>query len=95
MFPLLTLSTLTLMMHESATCLLYRGCVACGEQPDDEDDDEDDDDEEQDDEEMEEEDVSVLRTREEELRSGCEELQSLGDSEEKSSATFWRELERD
>lgn len=43
--------------------------------------------------------MSVLRTREEELRSGCEELQeelhSLGDGEEKSSATFWRELDRD
>lgn len=67
--------------------------MACGEQPDDDDDEE---------EEMEEEDVSVLRPREEELRSGCEELQeelqSLGDAEdaeEKSSATFWRELERD
>lgn len=94
MLPLLTLSTLTLMMHESATCLLYRGCVACGEQLDEDDDD--DDEEELEDEEM---DVSVLRTREEELRSGCEELQeelqSLGGGEEKSSATFWRELERD
>lgn len=72
--------------------------MACGEQLDDDDDD-DEEVEEQDDEEMEEEDVSVLRTRGEELRSGCEELQeelqSLGGGEEKSSATFWRELERD
>lgn len=66
--------------------------MACGEQLDDDDDDDDD---EEDDEEMEGEDVSVLRTREEELRSGWEELQSLGGGEEKSSATFWRELERD
>lgn len=64
--------------------------MACGEQPD------------EDEKEMEEDDVSVLRPREEELRSGCEELQeelqSLEDgedAEEKSSATFWRELERD
>lgn len=62
--------------------------MACGEQPDDDDE-----------EEMEEEDVSEFRMREEELRSGCEELQeklqSLGEGGEKSSATFWRELERD
>lgn len=67
--------------------------MACGEQL------VDDDDEEEEDEEMEVEEVSELRTREEELRLGCEELQeelqSVGDGGEKSSATFCRELERD
>lgn len=57
--------------------------MACGEQLEDDEEDE------------EEEDVSVFRTREEELRSGCEELQeelqSRGegeDTQEKSSATL-------
>lgn len=71
--------------------------MAWGEQPDDDDDDDEDDDDDDDDC-----DDSGARTREEELRSGCEELQeelqSLGegdDMEEKSSATLWREPERD
>lgn len=49
-------------------------------------------------------DDSGFRTREEELRSGCEELQEelerVGEEEdmeleEKSSATLWRDPERD
>lgn len=49
MLPLLPNSTLTLTIHESATCLLYNGCgTACCWRGDDEDDEDDNIDDEDD-----------------------------------------------